>query len=97
MSAAGIQICNGISEMPVSGMKTICQCCPYGYHIDLDFVRFCEKMAKNNGELSLGKRQRRERRRQRQSMEVLLGLTSPVIWKIEQLLPPVSDFCHHSL
>ncbi|KAF7493189.1 hypothetical protein SSS_04923 [Sarcoptes scabiei] len=30
-----------------------CQCCPYGYHIDTDFVRFCEdlllSLSQNNG------------------------------------------------
>lgn len=73
-----------------SEARGVCNCCPYGYHIDLDFVRFCEKLAKASGEPSLSKKMRRERRRQRQSMEVLLGLTKPVIWNIEQLLPSVS-------
>lgn len=49
-----------------------CSCCPYGYHIDIDFVRYCEAVAL--AELSDGQRQRRYRRRQRKSMEVLLGL-----------------------
>lgn len=93
MTEIEIHLRNGHSEASVvrgSESKTICNCCPYGYHIDLDFVRFCEKLAKASGEPSLGKKMRRERRRQRQSMEVLLGLTNPVIWNIEQLLPAVS-------
>ena len=48
-----------------------CQCCPYGYHIDLDFVRYCESLA--NSVASDGQRIRRDRRRQRKSMEVMLG------------------------
>lgn len=51
-----------------------CSCCPYGYHIDIDFVRYCEAVA--HAELSDGQRQRRYRRRQTKSMEVMLGLES---------------------
>lgn len=63
-----------------------CQCCPYGYHIDLDFVRYCETFGSNTssyaghepsvcgGTGGSTKRRRQDRRRQRQSMEVLLGL-----------------------
>ncbi|XP_076353191.1 uncharacterized protein LOC143248591 isoform X2 [Tachypleus tridentatus] len=25
-----------------------CQCCPYGYHIDVDFVQYCETLYKNS-------------------------------------------------
>lgn len=56
-----------------------CQCCPYGYHMDLDFVRYCEQLA--NSTLSDGQRQRRDRRRQRKSMEVMLGLEQYKNWK----------------
>lgn len=94
MTEIGIQLQNGhsgVSHLRRNSFgKTACHCCPYGYHIDLDFVRFCETMAKDGAEQSPTKRQRKERRRQRQSMEVLLGLTNPVIWNIEHLLPPVS-------
>jgi len=65
-----------------------CNCCPYGYHIDLDFVRYCEALCQGS-EVSASKQRRRERRRQRQSMEVLLGLTSPTVWNLEQQLPKV--------
>lgn len=53
-----------------------CLCCPYGYHIDLDFVRYCEAVAAGSAgdRPSLERRKKRERRRQCQSMEVLLGL-----------------------
>lgn len=94
MTEIGIQMQNGHSGYsPLrrsSFGKTACQCCPYGYHIDLDFVRFCESMAKDKTDQNPTKRQRKERRRQRQSMEVLLGLTTPVIWNLEHMLPTVS-------
>lgn len=51
-----------------------CSCCPYGYHIDLDFVNYCEKLAANARPPSDEQRQRREKRRQRKSMEVMLGV-----------------------
>lgn len=53
----------------------LCDCCPYGYHIDLDFVRYCESISKDADRTGSIKR-RRDRRRQRKSMEVLLGLDS---------------------
>ncbi|XP_053967563.1 uncharacterized protein LOC128868944 isoform X3 [Anastrepha ludens] len=49
-----------------------CNCCPYGYHIDLDFVRYCESLA--NARPSEEELQRRSRRRSRKSMEFMLGL-----------------------
>lgn len=53
-----------------------CNCCPYGYHIDLDFVRYCESIERQS-ECTGSIKRRKDRRRQRQSMEVLLGLTPP--------------------
>ncbi|XP_063218867.1 uncharacterized protein LOC134529085 [Bacillus rossius redtenbacheri] len=79
------------STMNISNTDTIkhrCTCCPYGYHIDLDFVQFCELFSQNNT-VSASKQRRREKRLQRQSMEVLLGLTSPVVWNLEQHLPKI--------
>jgi hypothetical protein len=73
---------------PSPSHKSSCECCPYGYHIDLDFVRYCEAFNKASHASPASKL--RERRRQRQSMEVLLGLTSPSVWQIEQQLPQVS-------
>ncbi|KAF2885711.1 hypothetical protein ILUMI_20484 [Ignelater luminosus] len=61
-----------------------CNCCPYGYHIDLDFVRYCESIGQQVDRTGSIKR-RRDRRRQRQSMEVLLGLEPPVIFNLEQV------------
>jgi isopropylmalate/homocitrate/citramalate synthase len=61
----------------------MCSCCPYGYHIDLDFVRYCESVSQEADRTGSIKR-RKDRRRQRQSMEVLLGITPPVIAVLEQ-------------
>jgi KN motif len=70
-------------------MKQKCECCPYGYHIDLDFVRYCEAF---NSKTSSPSSKLRERRRQRQSMEVLLGITSPTMWQLEQQVPQVCEY-----
>ncbi|SPP75527.1 KN motif and ankyrin repeat domain-containing protein 2 isoform X2 [Drosophila guanche] len=51
-----------------------CNCCPYGYHIDLDFVRYCEALAQ--AKPSEEEQRRRDRRRSRKSMEVMLGFES---------------------
>lgn len=52
-----------------------CICCPYGYHIDLDFVRYCEAVAAGcRSRSGVDRREKKERRRQCQSMEFLLGL-----------------------
>lgn len=65
-----------------------CACCPYGYHIDLDFVNYCEKLAAAARPQSDEQRQRREKRRQRKSMEVMLGVG-------EQLLQNYNNNHHH--
>ncbi|KAH8356249.1 hypothetical protein KR200_000362 [Drosophila serrata] len=51
-----------------------CNCCPYGYHIDLDFVRYCEALAQ--AKPSEEEQRRRDRRRSRKSMEFMLGFES---------------------
>ncbi|KPU75819.1 uncharacterized protein Dana_GF12634, isoform E [Drosophila ananassae] len=51
-----------------------CSCCPYGYHIDLDFVRYCEALAQ--AKPSEEEQRRRDRRRSRKSMEFMLGFES---------------------
>lgn len=59
-----------------------CYCCPFGFHIDLDFVKYCEELS-SSGIQSNGTRSvRRDRRRQRQSMEVMLGLDDSMPWMI---------------
>lgn len=66
-----------------------CLCCPYGYHIDLDFVRYCEAVAAGSAgdRSSIERRKKRERRRQCQSMEVLLGLV------IDRFNPAIKFLC----
>lgn len=68
-----------------------CNCCPYGYHIDLDFVRYCESISKETDNQTGSIQRRKDRRRQRQSMEVLLGLTPPVIAAIEQSYKTIQE------
>ncbi|VDH89965.1 Hypothetical predicted protein [Mytilus galloprovincialis] len=48
-----------------------CTCCPYGYHIDLGFVQYCENMS-DGAYLKKLKRIQREKRKLRKSMEVFL-------------------------
>lgn len=50
-----------------------CTCCPYGYHIDLDFIRYCEELAKSSVKPTNEQLERRNKRRQRKSLEVMLG------------------------
>lgn len=56
---------------------------PYGYQIDLDFIKYCESIAKpiltDNG---IAKRQQR---RQRHSIEVMLGLEKSFNSAIEDM------------
>ena len=73
---------------------------PYGYQIDLDFIKYCENLTQldpTDAEL-----QRRQRRRQRQSMEVMLGIQMEMqnqmdelndFW--EQKPPPPPPRTHH--
>lgn len=69
-----------------------CQCCPYGYHIDLDFVQYCESFAAQLLTTD-GQRKRRDRRqRQRKSMEVMLGFEH-----IQQMQQLHNDKCQQQL
>ncbi|XP_032455973.1 KN motif and ankyrin repeat domain-containing protein 2-like isoform X1 [Nasonia vitripennis] len=85
---------NGTANMNGNQHGSKCFCCPYGYHIDLDFVRYCEnwqtmacdKIARGNEE----KRRRRARQKQCQSMEFLLGLPDDKEYKPEPAPVPVT-------
>ncbi|XP_044589204.1 KN motif and ankyrin repeat domain-containing protein 2-like [Cotesia glomerata] len=78
------------STESTSGSK--CICCPYGYHIDLDFVEYCEAVAAGNiDKNTIERRKKRERRRQCQSMEILLGLVSPTFSELENELSKISQ------
>lgn len=67
-----------------------CSCCPFGYHIDLDFINYCQSLGKEVP--SPGQKLRRDRRRQRQSMEIMLGL-GPMFHQLDtlQMLPKVGE------
>lgn len=56
-----------------------CTCCPYGFHIDLDFIRYCEELAAN------GRRPSKYKRRQRKSMEFMLGFEDQWMLGVEKL------------
>lgn len=59
---------------------------PYGYQIDLDFIKYCENVA--NIDPTDAELQRRNRRRQRQSMEVMLGIQ----FEMQQQMNQASEF-----
>lgn len=46
-----------------------CTCCPYGYHVDVDFMSYCDTLS-NQSYLKQLKRIQREKRKLRKSMEV---------------------------
>ncbi|KAL4235906.1 KN motif and ankyrin repeat domain [Mactra antiquata] len=46
-----------------------CNCCPYGYHVDVDFMSYCDTLS-NQSYLKQLKRIQREKRKLRKSMEV---------------------------
>ncbi|KAL3867819.1 hypothetical protein ACJMK2_040666 [Sinanodonta woodiana] len=48
-----------------------CTCCPFGYHIDLDFLNFCDTV-QSGSYLKQLKRVQRDRRKLRKSMEIYL-------------------------
>lgn len=68
-----------------------CNCCPYGYHIDLDFVRYCESISKEADNRTGSIKRRKDRRKQRHSMEVLLGLTPPLITTSEHTYKTIQE------
>lgn len=50
-----------------------CSCCPYGFHIDRDFVRYCDSLY-NSAQLDKLRQHKRERRKEKKSVESYLGL-----------------------
>ena len=50
-----------------------CTCCPYGFHIDRDFVRYCDSLY-NSAQLDKLRQHKRERRKEKKSVESYLGL-----------------------
>ncbi len=51
-----------------------CGCCPYGYHIDVDFVPFTRKMLSRENEVERLEALKDKWRCERQSMDKLLGV-----------------------
>lgn len=47
---------------------------PYGYKIDLDFIKYCESLTLSKPDLTDNGTSKRHQRRQRHSVEVMLGL-----------------------
>lgn len=81
-----------------------CFMLPYGYQIDLDFIRYCENLTQPD--LSDAELQRRQRRRQRQSMDVMLGIQLEMqtqmdqmndIWERKPPEPPPRTHTHHTM
>ncbi|GFT49612.1 KN motif and ankyrin repeat domain-containing protein 1 [Trichonephila clavipes] len=50
-----------------------CSCCPYGFHIDRDFVRYCDSLY-NTAQLEKLRQHKRERRKEKKTVESYLGL-----------------------
>lgn len=65
-----------------------CTCCPYGFHIDLDFIRYCEQLAANAKRPTSKQLDRRNKRRQRKSLEVMLGFDDQWVLDLERNLQP---------
>ncbi|KAK8788592.1 hypothetical protein V5799_021639 [Amblyomma americanum] len=69
-----------------------CNCCPYGYHIHLDFVQFCDSLKAQAARSNMDqvRQQCRERRRQRKSLQAYLGMLDNEVAKQDALIaaPP---------
>jgi hypothetical protein len=55
-------------------MSEKCSCCPYGYHIDVGFVNFCETLDTKNLKHDLRKINRKQQRNEelKRSMEYVI-------------------------
>ncbi|XP_045159923.2 uncharacterized protein LOC123525167 isoform X4 [Mercenaria mercenaria] len=58
-------------EQTVGLIDGKCTCCPYGYHVDVDFMSYCDTLS-NQSYLKQLKHIQREKRKLRKSMEVYL-------------------------
>lgn len=61
-----------MSSAVSQSLNQACLILPYGYQIDLDFIKYCENLTQLDP--SEAELRRRQKRRQRQSMEVMLGI-----------------------
>lgn len=67
---------------------TKCKCCPYGYHIDVDFVRYCDQtQSSSHAYLKELKRSYRSKRKLRKSMEGLLNQPDSCVDEQPEHLP----------
>ncbi|CAL1299466.1 unnamed protein product [Larinioides sclopetarius] len=77
-----------------------CSCCPYGFHIDRDFVRYCDSLY-NSAQLEKLRQIKRERRKEKKTVESYLGLgTMPEVntdTKIHVTVPQNSVKLSHSI
>lgn len=71
------------ATQPPPPQSPSCLMLPYGYQIDLDFIKYCENVTQLDP--SDAEFQRRQRRRQRQSMEVMLGIQMEMQQQMDQL------------
>lgn len=72
---------SSVASHPLQSPSTLML--PYGYQIDLDFIKYCENLSQpDQSDVEL---QRRQRRRQRQSMEVMLGIQLEMQNQMDQL------------
>lgn len=95
---------SSVATQPHRSQSPSCLMLPYGYQIDLDFIKYCENLTQidpNDAELH-----RRQRRRQRQSMEVMLGIQMEMqnqmdelsdIWEKKPPEPPPRTHHHHQI
>lgn len=65
-----------------------CNCCPYGYHIHLDFVQFCDSLKAQAARSNMDelRNQCRERRRQRKSLQAYLGMLDSESTKQDEII-----------
>ncbi|XP_041475013.1 serine-rich adhesin for platelets-like [Lytechinus variegatus] len=74
---------NGTSDVDLSQVQR-CECCPYGYHIDLDFVNFCEDISSG---ANLKKIKKTKRSRSRNAVKSIRP-PPPLIPPRSSSLPP---------
>ncbi|XP_033125973.1 KN motif and ankyrin repeat domain-containing protein 1-like [Anneissia japonica] len=67
---------NNINNNLETSTTQRCNCCPYGYHIDLDFLRFCEEISSG---ANLKKLKRNSRPRKKSSSVKLFSKPPPPI------------------
>ncbi|CAG0912543.1 unnamed protein product [Notodromas monacha] len=61
-----------IDSFRVTPKKLRCSCCPYGYHIHLDFLDFCNEVSTGTY-LSRLRKLKKYKRKQRKSVQAMLG------------------------